>query len=138
MREQAQATALDTRYGRTSRAGRRSWRWAGIAVALAALAVAWYVWAGPGSEPPASSSVQADVSSSNVVDEHHIGVTFTVSAPAHRSVVCAVNAKSEDFSIVGWKIVQLAPSHEQSRTLTEMLKTTSMSTAGFVDSCWLS
>jgi hypothetical protein len=108
-----------------------------IALALAVLAVVWYVWAGPGSAPP-SSSVHADVSSSNVIDEHHIGVTFTVSAPVHQAVVCAVNAKSEDFSIVGWKIVHLAASDAQSRTRTETLKTTSMSTAGFVDSCWLS
>lgn len=137
MREQAQADALDERYGRAPKTGGRSWWLAGAAIAIAAIAVAWYAWAGPGSAPPATSSVQASVSASRVVDEHHIGVTFTVSAPADRHVACAVNAKSEDFSIVGWKIVQFPASDKQSRTLTELLRTTSLSTAGFVDSCWL-
>jgi hypothetical protein len=138
VREQAQPGTLDERYGRAPVAGRRSWWLAGAVVAVAAIAVAWYVWAGPASAPPSSSSVQADVSASRVVDEHHMGVTFTVSAPADKHVECAVNAKSEDFTIVGWKIVTIPPSQAQSRTITQVLRTTSEATAGFVDSCWLS
>jgi len=138
VREQAQAIGgLDARYGRTRKTNGRSWWLAGTVIALAAIGVAWYVWAGPASAPPADTSVQADVSASNVTDAHHIGVTFTVSAPAHREVACAVNAKSEDFTIVGWKVVVIPPSDKQSHTLTEQLRTTSVSTAGFVDSCWL-
>ena len=81
--------------------------------------------------------MQATVSASQVTDQHHIGVTFTVSAPAGHQVACAVNAQSEDFTIVGWKIVLIPASDKQSRTVTQELRTTSLSTAGFVDSCWL-
>jgi hypothetical protein len=138
VREQAQPGTLDERYGRAPGAGRRSWWLVGAAVGIATIAVAWYVLAGPASAPPSTSSVQADVSASRVVDEHHMGVTFTVSAPVGKSVACAVNAKSADFTIVGWKIVTVAPSDTQSRTVTQVLRTTSEATAGFVDSCWLS
>jgi hypothetical protein len=132
------AAALDARYGRTPRGtGRRSWWLASLIVAAVAIGVAWYVWAGPGAASPATTSVQATVSSSDVRDEHHMGVTFTVDAPAGKAFACVVEAQSEDFSIVGWKVLEIAPSEHSTRTFTHTLLTTSRGTAGLVDTCWL-
>ncbi|WP_308465446.1 DUF4307 domain-containing protein [Rathayibacter soli] len=128
---------LDTRYGRTPHNPRRVWWLAGALFACAAAVIAWYVWAGPGSAPAATSSVTAEVSGSNITDAHHAEISFTVTGPANHAIACAIDAQTEDFTIVGWKIVEIPASAERTRTFTHTLLTTQQSQAGFVDSCWL-
>jgi hypothetical protein len=136
--EQASADArLDARYGRTPKNPGRSWWFAGAGIACAGAAVAWYAWAGPGVSPSAVDGVHAEVSGTSIADAHHVNVTFTVNGPAGRTISCALNAKTQDFTIVGWKVVEIPPSARQSRTFTQVLRTTQPAEAGFVDSCWL-
>ncbi|MEO8908009.1 MAG: DUF4307 domain-containing protein [Microbacteriaceae bacterium] len=136
----AQADAgsrLDTRYGRTPHNPRRVWWLAGAALACGAAVIAWYVWAGPASAPASTASVSAEVSATNITDAHHAEVSFTVTGPADHAMACAIDAQSEDFTIVGWKVVEIPASAERTRTFTHVLLTTQQSEAGFVDSCWL-
>lgn len=128
---------LNARYGRSARNPHRVWWLIGAACACALTAVAWYVWAGPGVAPAATAGVTAEVSGSTIPDAHHAEVTFTVTGPADRAMACAVDAQTEEFTIVGWKVVQLPASAERTRTITHMLRTTQQAQAGFVDSCWL-
>lgn len=128
---------LDARYGRSPGRPRRLWWLAAAAFVSAALVIAWYVWAGPGSAPAATTSVSAEVSGSTSPDAHHAEVTFTVTGPADHAFACAIDAKTEDFTIVGWKVVEIPASADRTRTFTHVLRTTQQSEAGFVDSCWL-
>ncbi|HEY5224678.1 MAG TPA: DUF4307 domain-containing protein [Microbacteriaceae bacterium] len=135
---QADAGArLDARYGRSPSNPRRLWWLAGAAFVCAAVVIGWYVWAGPGSAPTATTSVSAEVSGSNSPDAHHAEVTFTVTGPPDHAYACAIDAQSENFTIVGWKVVEIPASPEHARTFTHVLRTTQQSEAGFVDSCWL-
>jgi hypothetical protein len=66
-----------------------------------------------------------------------MSVTFTVRAPAGHAVACAIDAQTEEFATVGWKVLEFPPSNKTTRTFTHVLRTTQQAEAGFVDSCWL-
>lgn len=128
--------ALDARYGRAPRRVRRWWLVA-LIVILSGIAVGWYVFFGPQTASPKTTSVTAEVASTRILDARHLNMTFTVTAPADRAYACAINATAQDFSIVGWKVLTMGPSPQTTRTFSHTLLTTQRGTAGFVDSCWL-
>lgn len=126
---------LAARYGRTSARSRRDRRWLiiGAAVLVAAIAV-WAVWAGTGF---VSSPIDVSTGGYSVVNARDTSVTFTVDATPGRSVACAIQAQSEDFSVVGWRVIAYPASSQRSRTFTETVRTTEKPVAGSASACWL-
>jgi Domain of unknown function (DUF4307) len=128
--------ALAARYGRT-RAHRTRDRVLLIiaAVAFAVVLVAWVVWAGLDGQKP---TVQAtDTSHQLMNDERAVEVSWTLSVPPGNETACAVQALDEDFTIVGWKIVEIPASDRHLRSLTETVRVAREANTGLISSCWL-
>jgi hypothetical protein len=126
---------LDDRYGRTPARKQRDRRilWLGAAVFVVVL-VAWVVWAGLDGTKP---SIDARDIAHTIIDEHSVSVTFEVSVPAGTATSCAVEALNESFTVVGWKVIDLAPSEQYTRSFTEVLRTSELSNTGLIYRCWL-
>ena len=127
-------TQLDQRYGR-SRTSRRGAVWFGVAVAIVFVAVftAWVVWAGLDGTGP---SVDAEDTAHSIIDAHNVSVTFEVTMDPGQTASCAVQALDEDFSIVGWKVVDIPAGTAYTRSFTQVLRTSSQSNTGLVKGCW--
>lgn len=129
--------AVGSRYGRTERTRRRD-RW--LLVALGAFIVVviacWTLWAGL--DQVRGSGITVDTGANQVVDDQHVRVSFTVSANAGASVACAVEAQDVEFTVTGWKIVQLKRSTKTTRSFTTTVRTMQPSVSGSVHSCWSS
>ncbi|WP_168203752.1 DUF4307 domain-containing protein [Humibacter ginsenosidimutans] len=125
------------RYGRTAATKRRD-RWLLIALGafIVVVMVCWTLWAGL--DQVRGSSINVDTGANSVIDSQHVKVSFTVSADAGASVACAVEAEDVDFTITGWKVVQLPISSKTTRSFTETVRTSQPSVSGDVDSCWSS
>ncbi|WP_353827184.1 DUF4307 domain-containing protein [Agromyces sp. SYSU T0242] len=135
VRADAAATDLASRYGRTPERRRRDrFILVGAAVAFAAVLVAWVVWAGlDGSRP----QVEATDLGHRLLDERAVEVTWRLSVPVGTPTVCAVQALNEDFTVVGWKIVEVPASDRPLRTLTETVRTAQEANTGLVFDCWV-
>lgn len=126
---------LERRYGRTpDRKRRERWILGGAALAFAVVLVAWVVWAGlDGSRP----QVQATDLGHRLIDDHSVEVTWRLSVPAGNETACIVQAYNEDFTIVGWRIVEIPASERPLRTFTETVRTALEPNTGLVSECWL-
>jgi hypothetical protein len=128
-------SAIDARYGRTGIRRRRErivlWVLAGL---FALVLGAWVIWVGLDSVKP---TVDARDIGHTIVDEHSVSVTFEVSVPTGTATSCAVEALNESFTVVGWKVVDLPPSKQFTRTFTEVLRTSELSNTGLIYRCWL-
>ncbi|MBO3662220.1 DUF4307 domain-containing protein [Microbacterium stercoris] len=124
---------LDDRYGRTRDPRRRRIAWVAV-IAAAALLVGWFGWNTVATEMDA---VGVDGHGFTVVDERSVEVSFQFTAPAGRSVACAVQALSEDFGVVGWKIVQYEAADSRHQRHVETVPTVAEATTGLVESCWV-
>lgn len=123
---------LDERYGRR-RTPRGRWAIGGLIVvgALAVGSLAWTTVAG------SLDSVDVDTTGFEVVDEHSVTLAFQVTAPAGRSIACALEAQDEEHGVVGWRIVEIEASDQHSRGFHESVPTTAPATTGFVNACWV-
>ncbi|GAA4052344.1 DUF4307 domain-containing protein [Agromyces indicus] len=126
---------LADRYGRTPERRRRErWLLGGAALAFAVVLVAWVVWAGlDGSRP----QVEATDLGHRLIDDHAVEVTWRLSVPAGNETACIVQAFNEDFTIVGWKVVEIPASERPLRTFTETVRTALEPNTGLVSTCWL-
>jgi hypothetical protein len=126
---------LDDRYGRTprTRVRDRRGRWI-VAGVFALILTAWVVWAGLDG---ASPTIEARDTRHQIIDENSISVTYEVSLPTDTAASCAVQALNESFTVVGWKVVDLPPSRDYTRSFTEVLHTTELSNTGLIYRCWL-
>jgi hypothetical protein len=127
---------IDERYGRTPRDRRRvrtlAWTAAsGFAVVL----IAWLVWGGV---LEGLDKIEAQNIGHTVLNDKEVEVVWNVTAEPGDEVSCALQALNESFSIVGWKIVELPPTEERTRELTEVVRTTELSVTGLIYRCWLS
>ncbi len=131
----AVSSNLDKRYGRTpgTRLRERRVLWI-VAGAFAVVLTAWVVWAGLDGAGP---SIEARDTRHSIIDENSISVTFEVSLPTGTPSSCAVQALNESFTVVGWKVIDLPPSDQYNRSLTEVLHTTELSNTGLIYRCWL-
>jgi hypothetical protein len=131
----AASVELERRYGRTAgRRRRERWILGGAALAFAVVLVAWVVWAGlDGSRP----QVQATDLGHRLIDDHAVEVTWRLSVPAGNEAACVVQAYNEDFTVVGWKIVEIPASERPLRTFTETVRTALEPNTGLVPECWL-
>lgn len=124
--------SLDDRYGRTRQLGvdrRLGWGIAGAAVLLGLAVLLFGGWQN-------NSTVEGKVRHYEVQDPRSVSIDFQVSAPAHTRVACALEALSESYSTVGWKVIVLPPSAQLIRSVDETLATTYEATTGTVRSCW--
>jgi hypothetical protein len=124
------------RYGR-GRAHRRRDRWliVGAAAAFAVVLVAWVVWAGlDGSKPLVEAT---DLSHRVLNDERAVEVTWRLSVPSGNETACIVEAFNEDFTVVGWKVVEIPASDRPLRTFTERVRIAQPANTGLISHCWL-
>nr|WP_277348430.1 DUF4307 domain-containing protein [Planctomonas sp. JC2975] len=108
----------------------------GLGAFIVVVMACWTVWAGL--DQVSGSGITADSGSDLVVDAQHVKVSFTVSADAGASVACAIEAQDVDFTVTGWKIVQLPRSTKTTRSFSTVVRTIQPSVSGSVDSCWSS
>lgn len=130
------ADALEARYGRTRRNRRRD-RWLLIAggVAAAVILVAWVVWAGLDGQRP---SLQVAGTAHRLInDERAVEVSWNLSVPAGNETACVVQAMNDDFTVVGWKIVEIPASDSYTRSFTERVRVAQPANTGLVEHCWL-
>lgn len=128
-------TDLDTRYGRTPARARRSHVIAGAAIAVfAAVVVAWVVWVGLFGAP---ASLESRTIRHTIIDDSTVEVYWDVSTTPGTSVSCVVQALNEGFGTVGWKIVDVPPSDERTRSLSATLRTSEQAVTGLIYRCWL-
>jgi hypothetical protein len=127
---------IDERYGRTPRDRRRvrtlAWTAAG---GFAVVLIAWLVWGGV---LEGLDKIEAQNIGHTVLNDKEVEVVWNVTAEPGDEVSCALQALNESFSIVGWKIVELPPTEERTRELTEVVRTTELSVTGLIYRCWLS
>ena len=129
------SSALDERYGRT-RASSRTKRVFAIAVAgvFALVLSAWVVWAALDGD---SANIEFRDVAHEIVDDSLVNVTWQVTAEPGSDVTCAVKAMNESFTDVGWKVLDLGPTDERTRTLTVDVRTTELAVTGLIYRCWL-
>lgn len=132
----AETPTLSSRYGRTRRLRLRDrWFLAGGALVLVLATGAWGVWSNWGQD--SQSDVLATTSGFTIPDSYHVTISFTISAPSHTPVTCALEAMNVDYTIVGWKIEEFPPSPNETTAYTRTLLTTQKSTTGLINTCWL-
>lgn len=128
-------SAVAARYGR-SPADRR--RRAAIAIVAAAgvlvVVVAWVVWVGVFS--PTASIETRDTGYQTRADST-VDIRFEVTTEPGTRVSCALQALNESFAIVGWKIVELPPSDDRTRSFVENVRVTEPAVTGLIYRCWL-
>ncbi|MFD4422709.1 DUF4307 domain-containing protein [Agromyces sp. NPDC058484] len=131
-----QTDALDARYGRTrNRRTRDRMLLIGGAVAFAIVLVAWVVWAGLDGQKP---SVEAtDTGHVLMNDERAVEVSWTLSVPPGNETACIVQAFDEDFTVVGWKVVEIPASDRHLRAFTETVRVAREANTGLINRCWL-
>ncbi|PJJ62210.1 DUF4307 domain-containing protein [Compostimonas suwonensis] len=126
---------IASRYGRTpSRARRDRWLLGALGAVIVVVVAVWVVWAGLDGSTP---TVEAQDIGHTVVDEHTVSVEFEVSVPTGTATSCAVQALDENFTVVGWKVIDLPPSDVHTRRFTEVLRTMQPSNTGLIYRCWL-
>jgi hypothetical protein len=131
-----QTDALAARYGRTNaRRTRDRLLLVGGAVAFAVVLVAWVVWAGLDGQKP---SVEATDTSHVVMnDQRAVEVTWTLSVPPGNETACIVQAFDEDFTVVGWRVVEIPASDRHLRSFTETVRVAREANTGLISRCWL-
>lgn len=127
--------SLDERYGRTPALSRRR-RILAIVVGGGFVLVfgAWLVWAGLLGD---GAAIEFRDVGHEIVDDSLVTVTWQVTVEPNTPVRCAVEALNESFSVIGWKVVDLAASTQRTRTFTEDVRTSELAVTGLIYRCWL-
>lgn len=133
--EPASDIDLDARYGRTPGVAKRN---RVIAIILGGVFVlvfaAWAIWAGLLGAP---AQVEVRDTGHSRVSDSELEVSFEVTVPAGSTASCAIQALNEEFTIVGWKIVDLAASDDRTRSFVETVRTSEPAVTGLIYRCWL-
>ena len=126
---------LDQRYGRT-RSSKRRTRTIAIVVGaiVAVVVVAWVVWVGLLSP---AGEVTAEDTGHRVVSDTAVDVSFELTIEPGTAAKCAAQALNAGFSVVGWRIIDIAASDERVRALTTTVNTTERGVTGLIYRCWL-
>jgi hypothetical protein len=75
------------------------------------------------------------VMSYHVVDDRSVDVTYLVSRPTGKPVICVITALDSNFATVGLINVSVPPSGETSVKRTTRVRTTTRAVTGVVQSC---
>jgi hypothetical protein len=95
---------------------------------------AWVIWAGPGQT---DHGLDTDDVGYQVVSDHETVVHTQVSVDPGTAVRCAVQVLDKSYGIVGWKVVAVPASEQQSRTITTHVRTTTRGVTGLIHTCWV-
>ncbi|WP_291055167.1 DUF4307 domain-containing protein [Herbiconiux sp.] len=127
--------ALDQRYGRTPgrRARGKLIAWLG-GVGVAVVITAWVVWGGLSGS---AASLDAQDTAHLVVDSRSVQVDFDLTIPRGDTASCVVQALSEKFAVVGWKVVDIPASDSATRSFSETVRTSELASTGLIYNCWL-
>lgn len=131
-----ESDVMAARYGRTrgNRTRDRVLLIAGAAFAAIVL-VAWVVWAGLDGQKP-----QVEVTDTGhrlINDERAVEVSWNLSVPPGNDTACIVQALNEEFTVVGWKVIEVPASTLHIRTLTETVRVAQEANTGLIYRCWL-
>lgn len=131
-----QTEALAARYGRTNAHRTRDrLLLIGGAIAFAVVLVAWVVWAGLDGQKP---TVEATDTGHVLMNEQRaVEVTWTLSVPPGNETACIVQAFDEDFTVVGWRVVEIPASDRHLRSFTETVRVAREANTGLISRCWL-
>lgn len=135
MNQVSPAERIAERYGQTQAAARRQKTigiigGAGIAVVFAA----WLWWAGL--EQPDAQFQARDIGYS-IADNRNITVQFEITVTPNTGMRCALQALNAEYGIVGWQIVDIAPSEQRTRVFNHPLRTSEMPVTGLLYRCWV-
>ncbi len=130
---------LDARYGRTPRRRRRAViATIAVAVSLALGFATWVVWSGVASgSTGGQAAFEANDTGYTVVNDHEVTVTWEFIVSAGTPARCAIKALSSNYSIIGWKVVDVPASTTRTRQLSETVRTTEPASSGLIYRCWL-
>jgi hypothetical protein len=127
---------IAARYGRTGRNRRRD----RLLLVLGGLVVtvvigAWVVWAGLDGQRP---SLQVVSTAHTLVNEERaVEVSWNLTVPPGNDTACVVQAMNDEFTVVGWKVVEIPASDRYMRSFTERVRVAQPANTGVVDHCWL-
>ena len=128
--------ALAVRYGRTrTRRTRDRFLLIAGAVAFAVVLVAWVVWAGLDGSTP--SVEVTDTGHQLMNEERLVEVSWNLSVPPGNDTACIVQALNDDFTVVGWKVVEIPASTHHIRSFTETVRVAQPANTGLISRCWL-
>ena len=126
---------LDKRYGRTRSSTARTRTIAIVVGAIVAVVVvAWVVWVGLLSP---SGEVTIEDTGHRVVSPTAVDVSFELTVEPGTVTKCAAQALNAGFSVVGWRIIDVAASDERVRAFTTTVNTTEQGVTGLIYRCWL-
>jgi hypothetical protein len=126
---------LAARYGRGPADRKRNrWWFVGTAALFAVVFGAWLWWGGLSSP---GAQLEARNAGYEVVDDRTVVVEWRLTVEPGTPAKCAVQALSDRYGEVGWKIVDVPPSDQRTRLLTEQLQTTAPAATGLIYRCWL-
>lgn len=129
------APDLDARYGRSSRSKhvekRVLWTLGGI------IAVVFGAWVVLVAFDGSAATLETTDVAHRIVDEHSVDVSFSLNVAPGTATACAVQALNEDHAIVGWKVLEVPPSDQRNRVITENVRTSQQSNTGLIYRCWL-
>ena len=127
------AQSLEDRYGTRRRASvDRRFAWI-AAAALVCAGIAFLLFSGW--QQPNRVAYQ-DIGFTKT-GTSSVDMKFQVTAEPRASVACAVEALNTSKATVGWKIVELPVTEQQSHTVTARVVTTNPATAVSVRDCWV-
>ena len=126
---------LAQRYGRTPGAARRTKRvLVTSAIAFVLVFAAWLWWGGLLGAP---AQFEAKDTGHEILNDSEVSVQWQFTAEPNTPARCVVHALNSTFAIVGWKVVDLAPSELRIRQFTETVRTTELAVSGLIYRCWL-
>ena len=131
-----ESDVIAARYGRTRGNRTRDRLLLIVAAAFAAIVlVAWVVWAGLDGQKP-----QIEVTDTGhrlINDERAVEVSWNLSVPPGNDTACIVQALNEDFTVVGWKVIEVPASTLHIRSFTETVRVAQEANTGLIYRCWL-
>ncbi|MBT2498828.1 DUF4307 domain-containing protein [Agromyces sp. ISL-38] len=131
-----QTEVLAARYGRTpGKRTRDRLLLIGAAIVFAIVLGAWIVWAGLDGQRPTVEAT--DTGHRLLTEQRAVEVSWTLSVPPGNETACIVQALNDDFTVVGWKVVELPASDRYLRTFTEQVRTAQEANTGLIYRCWL-
>ena len=93
------------------------------------------VWAGLDGQKP--SVEVTDTGHQLMNDQRSVEVSWNLSVPPGNDTACIVQALNEDFTVVGWKVIEVPASTEHIRSLTETVRVAQTANTGLISRCWL-
>ena len=130
-----ESAAMQQRYGRTAGRRMRGRVIAWVTGAVVAVVIAsWVIWAGLDGT---SATVATQDTAHTVIDSRSVEVEFDVTIPRGSTASCAVQALSEKFAVVGWKIIDVPASDQATRSFAETVRTSELASTGLIYDCWL-